>query len=158
VPVDRDKVESLLERRRLIASGLLGVGTLAAAPFFVSRFSGLGFGEYQVIAEWQIPGGGKGMIIATRESSGLEQLRALVERFRQRFRGVDNVTVMIFDDAAAAAQVRRGSRHVSEPQFEAALAHQRAMYLKSLGRGQESLTIYDAYPAVSKIIEFDDGL
>ena len=67
---------------------------------------------------------------------------------------MDNVVVMIFDDANAAREVRRGSRIVSETEFQAALVHQRAMYLKSSARDEDSFTIYDSYPNISEVIRF----
>ena len=50
------------------------------------------------------------------------------------------------DVVVAAREVRRGSRVTGEARFQAALAHQRAMYLKQSGRKEESLTLYERYP------------
>jgi len=67
---------------------------------------------------------------------------------------MDNAIVMVFDDAEAARQVRRGSRVIGEERFQAALRHQRAMYLKSTGRGEQSLIIYDPYPVAREVIGY----
>lgn len=141
-------------RRGVIASLLLGMGTLAVKSFSWFQFSPTDGGDYQVIALWQVPSGGKGLIIAISPGSTLEELRALGKRVQERFHGVDNVAVMIFDDANAARKVRRGSRIVSETEFQAALVHQRAMYLKSIPRDEDSFTIYDSYPNISEVIRF----
>ena len=144
-------------RRGVIASLLIGAGTLAVRSFsWLNVFPGHR-GEYQVIVEWE-NAAGKGLMIAISPQSTLEELRALGKRLQGRFRGVEDVAVMIFDDAGAALQVRKGSRNIGETRFQAALRHQRAMYLKSLVRGEESLTVYKSYPVVGKVIRFDDDL
>jgi hypothetical protein len=145
-------------RRGVIASLLVGIGTLATKSFSWFHFSPADGGDYQVIARWQIAAGGKGLMIAISPHSRVEDLRALGRRFQDKFHTVDNVAVMVFDDAGAAQQVRRGSRRVAETQFQAALVHQRAMYLKSASRGEDSFTIYKSYPAVAEVIRFDDDL
>ena len=142
-------------RRGVIASLLIGMGGLAVKSFSWFHFSAADGGEdYQVIAQWQVPTGGKGLIIAMSPGSTLQELRALGNRVQERFHGVDNVVVMIFDDANAAREVRRGSRIVSETEFQAALVHQRAMYLKSSARDEDSFTIYDSYPNIREVIRF----
>ncbi len=145
-------------RRGVIASLLIGMGTLAVKSFPWFHLSPAGGGEYQVIAEWQNTARGKGLMIAISPHSTVEELRALGKRLKDKFHGVDNVAVMIFDDAAAARQVRKGSRNVDETRFQAALIHQRAMYLKSAGRGENSFTIYKSYPVVGEVIRFNDDL
>ncbi|MGH2650948.1 MAG: hypothetical protein ACRDHK_07030, partial [Actinomycetota bacterium] len=75
-----------------------------------------------------------------------EELRALGERLREEVRSLDTAVVMVFDDAEAARDVRRGSRMVGETRFTSALARQRAVYLKHSERMEETLTIYDRYP------------
>lgn len=146
-------------RRGVIASLLMGAaGTLAVKSFSWFHFSPAHDGEYQVIAEWQIAARGEGLMIAISPRSTLEDLQALGKRLQDRFHGVDNAAVMIFDDADAARQVRKGSRNVDETRFQAALIHQRAMYLKSAGRDEESFTIYKSYPVVAEVIRFDDDL
>lgn len=45
----------------------------------------------------------------------------------------------VFVIAAAARLVRKGSRTVAEKQFQTALFHQRAMYLKSSSRGEVNI-------------------
>ncbi len=142
-------------RRGVIASLLIGMGALAVKSFFWLHFSPADSGEYQVIAEWQIAADSKGVIIAiSPHSSAPERLRALGKRLRDSFRRVDNAAIMIFDDPAAAWQVRKGSRNIDETRFQAALRHQRAMYLKNSARGEDSFTIYDSYPKVSEVIRF----
>jgi hypothetical protein len=142
-------------RRGVIASLLIGAATLAAKSFSWFRFSPAAGAEYQVIAQWQVPAGGEGSIIAIGPDSSPEQLRELGRRLKRKFHDVDNVVVMIFDDADAAGKVYRGSRIVSETEFRTALAHQRAMYLKSIPRHEESFTIYRAYPAVAEVMRFE---
>jgi hypothetical protein len=61
---------------------------------------------------------------------------------------------MVFDDPMAARQVRRGSRIIGEVRFQAALLHQKAMYLKSSARGEHSFTIYDVYPVPREVIRY----
>ena len=145
-------------RRGLIASLLIGAGTLAAKSFAWLNFSSAHGGEYQVIVEWENAAADKGLMIAISPDSTLEELRALGKRLQGRFHGVDNVAVMIFDDAGAALQVRKGSRNVDEVRFQAALRHQRAMYLKHSDRGEETLTVYKSYPVVGEVIRYGDDL
>lgn len=61
---------------------------------------------------------------------------------------------MVFDDAEAAREVRRGSRYVGEQRFEAALLRQRAMYVKQRARREDRLIIYARYPAIRETIEY----
>jgi hypothetical protein len=143
-------------RRGVIALLLIGMGTLAVKSVSWLTFSLAGGGEYQVITEWQSATGGKGLMIAISPHSTFEELRAVGRRLRDKFHSVDNAAVMVFDDAGAAREVRRGSRVVGETDFQAALVRQRAMYLKSTPRGEDSFTIYRAYPAVAEIIRFEE--
>jgi hypothetical protein len=143
-------------RRGVIASLLVGMGTLAAKSFSWLHFSPADGGEYRVIAQWQVSTGGEGLIIAVGPHSSPEKLRDLGKRLQERFHGVDNAAVMIFDDANAARAVRRGSRIVSETDFQAALIHQRAMYLKSAVRSENIFTIYKSYPVVGEVIRFEE--
>jgi hypothetical protein len=145
-------------RRGVIASLLVGMGTLAAKSFSWLHFSPADGGEYRVIAQWEIAAGGKGLMIAISAHSAPEELRALGNRLHDKFHSVNNAAVMIFDDTAAAREVRKGSRNVDETRFQAALIHQRAMYLKSAGRGENSFTIYKSYPVVGEVMRFDDDL
>ena len=141
-------------RRGVIVSLFLGMGTLAVKSFSWFQFSPADGRDYQVIAQWQVPSGGEGLIIAVGSHSSREKLRDLGKRLQERFHGVDNVVVMIFDDANAAREVRRGSRIVSETEFQAALVHQRGMYFKSSARDEDSFTIYDSYPNIGEVIRF----
>jgi hypothetical protein len=143
-------------RRGVIASLLIGMGTLAVKSFSWFHFSPVDGGEYQVIAEWQIVGGGKGLMLAISPHSAPEKLRALGKRLRDQFHSVDNAAVMIFDDAESARLVRKGFRNVDEMRFQAALFHQRAMYIKSADRGENSFTIYKSYPVVGEVMRFDN--
>jgi hypothetical protein len=145
-------------RRGVITSLLIGAGILAVKSFSWLNFSSAHGREYQVIAEWENAAASKGLMIAISPHLTLEELRALGKGLQDRFHGVDNAAVMIFDDAGAALQVRKGSRNVDETQFQAALRHQRAMYLKSLARGEETLTVYKPYPVIGEVIRFDDDL
>lgn len=142
-------------RRGFVASLLIGgAGTLAAKWGSWLHLSPVDSGGYQVIAQWAIPAGGKGLIVAVSPSSTIEELRAFGKRLQKQFRTAKNASVMIFDDAEAARQVRRGYRVIGEKRFQAALAHQRGMYLKSSSRGEDSLTIYKSYPVVNEVIRF----
>jgi hypothetical protein len=96
-------------------------------------------------------------MIAISPHSTLEDLRALGKNLQDKFHSMDNIAVMVFDDADAARLVRKGSRKVDETRFQAALLHQRAMYLKSLPRGEESFTIYKSYPVVDEVIRFNES-
>jgi len=145
-------------RRGVIASLLVGMETVAVKSFPWLRFSPADGGEYQVITEWQIAADGKGSMIAISPHSAPEELRALGKSLQDKFHNVDDVAVMVFDDAAAARQVRKGSRDVDEARFQSALIHQRAMYRKSAGRGENSFTIYKSYPVVAEVIRFDDDV
>ena len=110
-------------------------------------------------AEWQSAADSKGLMIAISPHSTREELRGIGKRLHDKCRGVNNnVAVMVFDDATAARRVRKGSRNVDEARFQAALAHQRAMYLKSASRGEDSFTFYKSYPVVAEVIRFDDDL
>ena len=143
-------------RRGVIASLLIGMGTLAVKSFSWLHFSPADGGEYQVIAEWHAPTGGTGLIIAISPHSSSEELRVLGSRLQEQFRRLDNAAVMIFDDAEAARRVRKGSRNVDEARFQAALFHQRAMYIKNASRGENSFTIYKSYPVVGEVMRFED--
>lgn len=61
---------------------------------------------------------------------------------------------MVFDDAEAAREVRKGSRTLGEERFQAALRHQRAMYVKQAARGEERLVVYAIYPAAHEVIRY----
>lgn len=146
---------------RTFALSALSGGLLAAAfpgtgdqGWLAGRISSPSAGrEYQEVARWRLPEG-EGWIIAVGSAPTSEGLRALGERLRGEFRELDNAVVMVFDDPEAARQVREGSRIIGETRFQRVLAHQQAMYLKSTARGEESLTIYDGYPAVREVIRY----
>jgi apolipoprotein N-acyltransferase len=136
-------------RRGLLLSVPLGASALVAAVAAALRSSPADGRGYREVARWRIPGG-EGRFIAVGPEPTPEELRALGERLREEFRPMDDVVVMVFDDAEAAREVRRGSRVIGEARFEAALARQRAVYLKQSGRQEESLTIYDRYPGAPR--------
>lgn len=92
------------------------------------------------MVSWKIPGG-EGLFIAVAPNPGPADLRTLGEQLRQEFRHRQNMVVMVFDDARAALEVRRGSRYIGEARFQAALAHQRAMYIKNVARDEHSFII-----------------
>lgn len=128
----------------LLVAALGILGATAAALFPPHR---LKKGEYQRVASWKIPGG-EGLFIAVPPNAGPEELRALGEQLRREFGDRRNMVVMVFDDAAAARDVREGSRYIGETRFQAALAHQRAMYLKDAALGKHVLTIFGDPPEV----------
>jgi hypothetical protein len=136
-------------RRGLLFSVPLGASALVAAVAAVLRSSPADGRGYREVARWRIPGG-EGRIIAVGPEPTPEELRALGGRLREEFRQMDDVVVMVFDDTEAARAVRRGSRVIGEARFEAALGRQRAVYLKHRARREESLTIYDRYPAAPR--------
>lgn len=133
-------------RRSLLASLLAVTGAVAAALWGWRPRVADG-GGYREVARWRIPGG-EGRFVAVGLNPSLDELRALGERLREELRDRDNAVVMVFDDPEAARQVRRGSRYIGEERFQAALAHQRAVYIKQAGRGEHSLSIYERYPTV----------
>ncbi len=57
-------------------------------------------------------------------------------------------------DPEAAREVRKGSRRIGEERFQAALRHQRAMYMKQPARGEHRLVIYSSYPAINGEIDY----
>lgn len=142
-----------LGRRGLLLSLPIGAGLIAAG-----RLSGHGSSPargrgYEEVARWRISGG-EGRFIAVGPVPSPDELRILGERLREEFRRLDNAIVMVFDDAEAAREARRGSRITGEERFQAALRHQRAMYFKSRAKGEESFTVYDAYPSAREVIRY----
>ena len=144
-------------RRGALVSLLVGMATVVAKYFSWFDFSSAGREEYRVIADWQSTPDSRGLIISISPHSTWEDLRGIGKRLHDKFHDVDNVAVMVFDDAAAARQIRRGSRYVDETRFQAALAHQQGMYLKSARRGKDDFTIYKPYPVVSEVIRFNES-
>lgn len=144
----------LAGRRRLLASVLGGAGAVAAAVWALRPRAADGRG-YQEIARWQIQNGGEGRFIAVGAEPTVAELQALGERLREAFAVHENAVVMIFDDAKAARQVYQGSRTIGEKQFQTALRHQCAMYVKQAGR-EHRLTIYAQYPEPQTTIRYRD--
>jgi hypothetical protein len=109
---------------------------------------------YERILRWEIPGGER-WFIAVDPRPASEELRALGDRLRKDLRHLDNAVVMVFDDPEAARQVYQGSRNIGETPFQKAILHQRAMYIKSSGRSEDRLSIYDTYPGVQEVVRYD---
>lgn len=146
-------VLSWLEQPRSLLSSLLaGAGALAVV---VGGWRGrpLDGRGYDEVAWWRIPGG-EGRFIATPPAPTIDELSNLAERLRQEFSDVSNAVVMVFDDAGAAREVRRGSRHIGEERFQAALDHQRAMYVKQAARGEHRLVVYERYPNAREVVQY----
>ncbi len=143
----------LPSRRGFLASLLAGAGAFLAAVVSGLR-PRLGHDRgYQRVVWWSRPEG-EGLFIATGPEPSVEGLRTLGERLRQEFRDRESVVVMIFDDVRAAREVSRGSRLIGERRFQAALAHQRGMYLKNVLRGEHSFIIYASYPMIREVIRY----
>lgn len=140
-------------RRDFLVSLPIGAGAAGAALLAGLRSSHADGQGYQDVAQWRIPGG-QGRFVAVGQQPTPDELRALGEGFREEFRRLDNAVVMVFDDPEAARQAREGSRTIGEERFQEALKRQRAMYLKSRERGEESLTIYRTYPRVCEVIRY----
>jgi len=105
------------------------------------------------VARWKVPGG-EGRFIAVGPAPSAEELLAVGGRLREEFGRLEHGIVMIFDDPEAAREVRRGSRNIGEERFEAALRHQRAMYVKQTARGEESLVLYAEYPTARGTVRY----
>lgn len=147
------KEKARWSRRGLLVSLPIGVGAVATGVISILRSSPADRPGYEEVARWRIPGG-EGRFIALGPEPTLEELRALGERLREQFRRLDNVVVMVFDDPEAAREVRRGSRTIGEEAFQAALARQRAMYVKQAARGEHRLVIFDRYPGFREVIRY----
>ncbi|MBI4608811.1 MAG: prolipoprotein diacylglyceryl transferase [Candidatus Rokubacteria bacterium] len=148
-PVARDPASFVRKGLLLllpIGAGAVAVGSLSALRSPRDR-------GYHAVARWRIPGGA-GRFIAVGPEPTPDELRALGEQLREEFQPLNNAVVMIFDDAEAARQARRGSRIIGEERYQAALAHQRAMYVKQAARGEDSLVIYDRYPSAREVIRY----
>lgn len=143
-----------MPRQRVLVSLVPGIGSvvLGWVPGRLSATTGRW--DYQVVARWRIPGGGRGLIIAVGADPTHEALRLLGEQLKDEFGHLEDAVVMVFDDAEAARLVRQGSGVVDEKKFRKALLHQRAMYLRSSARGVHSLTIYDTYAEPHEVIHY----
>lgn len=139
-------------RRSRLASLLAGAGAVVAVLWAWRPRTVDGRG-YHSVARWRIPGG-EGRFIAVDTTPSVEELRAVGDRLREEFGRLENAVVMIFDEPEAAREVRRGSRNTSEGRFEAALRHQRAMYVKQLARGEHRLVIYSSYPVIQEEVRY----
>lgn len=139
-------------RRSVLASLIAGAGAVAAGLWGWRRRSADGRG-YHEVARWKIPGG-EGRFVAVGPEQSAEELRAVGDRLREEFGSLENGVVMIFDDPEAAREVRKGSRRIGEERFQAALRHQRAMYMKQPARGEHRLVIYSSYPAINGEIDY----
>ncbi|MGH7325619.1 MAG: apolipoprotein N-acyltransferase [Candidatus Rokuibacteriota bacterium] len=144
---------SFRSRRGLLASLVGAVAAVTAATAWLFRPQLADGRGYLELVRWRIPGG-EGRFIAVGPSPSAEELRVLGERLRDESRRMKNAVVMVFDDAEAAREVRKGSRAIGEERFQAALRHQRAMYVKQPARGEERLVIYATYPAAHEVIRY----
>ncbi|MGH2351279.1 MAG: hypothetical protein ACRDJN_06655 [Chloroflexota bacterium] len=101
----------------------------------------------------EVPGG-EGRIIALEhhDHCGIDLLGFLPEAAADRSEPRHSGRTV--DDAEAAREVRRGSRVIGERRFEAALLHQRAMYLKQMARGEDRLVMYGRYPEVREVVRY----
>ncbi|MFQ5804301.1 MAG: hypothetical protein ACE5JQ_15535 [Candidatus Methylomirabilales bacterium] len=140
-------------RRGFLALLLAGIGVLAVAVGSGLFSRGAHDRGYQQVVQWSRPDV-EGLFVATGPDPSMDELRALGERLRDDFRNREDVVVMIFDQVGAAREVFRGSRLIGEKRFQAALAHQRAIYLKNVERSEHKLTIYSRYPVVHKVIRY----
>ncbi|MFQ5846891.1 MAG: hypothetical protein ACE5IQ_04360 [Candidatus Methylomirabilales bacterium] len=140
--------------KRSFLTLLLGAaGALAVAVVSALRPRAAHGRGYQRVVRWKHPES-EGLFIAVEPEPSADTLRAVGRRLRQDFLDWENVVVMIFDDARAAREVSRGSRIMGEKRFLAALAHQRAMYLKNAGRKEHKFTIYASYPVSREVIRY----
>jgi len=139
-------------RRSVLASLLAGAGAVVAGLWAWRPRAADGRG-YREVARWKIPGG-EGRFIAVGPAPSAEELLAVGGRLREEFGRLEHGIVMIFDDPEAAREVRRGSRNIGEERFEAALRHQRAMYVKQTARGEESLVLYAEYPTARGTVRY----
>lgn len=142
-------------RRGALAALVTATGSIATVVWRW-RPPATGGEGYQVVARWTIPGG-EGRFVALRPDPGANGLHAVAERIREDFARHENGVAMIFDDVQAARDIRRGSRHLGEERFRAALRHQRAMYLKRAARGEESFVVYTDYPLVRETFRYPVG-
>jgi apolipoprotein N-acyltransferase len=140
-------------REFLVVVSTGGMG-LAAGALGMVRPSPAHGRVYRDVARWRIPGG-EGRFIAVGRDPTSEELRALAHRLHEECRHLENVVVMVFDDATAARRAYVGFRRVGDDGFEAALAHQRAIYVKQSARREDRLTLCDAYPARPKAVARD---
>lgn len=144
---------TILTKRGFLASLLAAAGAIAAAAGSGLRPRARRDRTYQEVAHWNHPEG-EGLFIAVEPDSSVDELRALGGKLRHNFLDRENMVIMIFDDALAARDVSRGSRVIGEKRFRAALAHQRAMYLKNAARREDQFTIYASYPLAHEAIRY----
>ncbi len=133
-------LEKVRSRRSFL--GLAGILLLLAGiPPSLGLRMRLSDSPYALVDRWPLLGAGQGLFIATRPNISNAELKELGTRLRDEFRNEPNMVVQIFDDATAAKDARTGSRIIGESRFRAAMAHQKASYLKNAAAGQHSLTI-----------------
>lgn len=133
-------LEKVRSRRSFLemAGGLV---LLAGIPASLGLRMRLSDSPYAVVDRWPLLARGQGLFIATKPNISVADLKELGARLRDEFRNEPNMVVQIFGDAAAAKDARTGSRIVGEPKFRAAIAHQKASYLKNAATGEHRLTI-----------------
>ncbi|MFQ5882847.1 MAG: hypothetical protein ACE5I9_10325 [Candidatus Methylomirabilales bacterium] len=146
-------VRTVPTKRGFFASLLAVAGAVAAAAVSGLRPRVPRDRGYRRVARWNHPEG-KGLFIAVEPEPSMDELRTLGRSLRQEFLDRENVVVMIFDDARAAREVSRGSRVIGEKRFRAALAHQRAMFLKNVERREHNFTIYASYPVGREVTRY----
>ncbi|MCL5958688.1 MAG: hypothetical protein M1358_05105 [Chloroflexi bacterium] len=128
-------LKGILSRRSFV--GVAGLLTLAAG---VSAFHGFrqnwADSPYEIVSRWPLLIGGEGLFLATKANPSGAELEEVGNWLRQALGNKRNVVVQIFDDPGAARVVRTGSRIVGEVDFSAAMAHQRASYVKRAANGR----------------------
>ncbi|MBI4636664.1 MAG: apolipoprotein N-acyltransferase [Candidatus Rokubacteria bacterium] len=150
-----DEAGRLDVRRGVLAAVFAAAGAIAAMVWGWRPHAAGGDG-YQVVAWWTIPGG-EGRFVVILPAPSAKDLEAVADRLRDDFSRHENGVAMIFDDVQAARDVRHGSRTLGEERFQAALRHQRAMYLKYAARGDESFVVYAEYPLVRETLRYPVG-
>lgn len=129
-------------RRHFLSYVAGSLGVVATSGFLWIRRQTEPRGPYQVIDSWKLPIGGLGLFITTDKAPSRTSLDALSQSLQREYESQPNMVVSIFDDAAAARTVRKGSRVVGEDAFQAAMAHQVAFYVKDARIGRHTLTVH----------------
>lgn len=132
--------DQILSRRSLV--GLAGLMALAAGiPAFLGIHQKWPGSPYEIVSHWPLSIDGEGLFLATKANPTSAELSQVGDWLRVNFANKPNMVVQVFDDVAAARLVRTGSRVVSEADFSAAMAHQRASYVKRASNGRHLFAI-----------------